>query len=124
MADMATYRAIDPIPIKATAVAQARGLRVSLDSSGTTAAAAIGVRGDFVTIEAIEASAFGAASALTHGKVPALASEATVVGDDAWSSADGKWSKTSGGGAIFMGRWTQAASGDGVLGEVQLESVE
>lgn len=62
---------------------------------------------------------FMGASMQDGGKVPALASEATVVGDLAYSAADGKFSKTSA-NAVLVGRWTMAASADGVLGEVEL----
>lgn len=124
MAELASYIGIEPRTIKATAVAQARGIRVTLDSSGTTAASAIGVRGDYITLQAIAASDFGlAASTSGGGKIPVVASEATAVGDAAYSAADGKVSKTSGGGAVLMGKWTLAASGDGILGEIELQTV-
>lgn len=123
MAELATYVGIEPRTIKATSVAQARGVRVTRDSSGTTAVADATTRGDYVTIQAIEASAYGeAASTAGGGKVPALASEACAVGDAAYAAAAGKFSKTSTNAAV-MGRWTLAASGDGVLGEVELLSV-
>lgn len=122
MALQATYVGIEPRTITATSVAQARGVRVTRDSSGTTAVTAIGTRGDYVTLQAIAASGTGAAaSASGGGKVPALASEQVDVGDLAYSAASGKFSKTST-NAVLMGRWTLAASGDGVLGEVELFS--
>lgn len=120
MAELATYVGIAPRTIKSTNVAQARGVRVVRDSSGTTAVADATVRGDYVTLQAIEASAYGqACNAAGGGKVPALASEAVAVGDLAYAAAAGKFSKTSTNAAL-MGRWTLAASGDGVLGEVEL----
>jgi len=123
MAIQATYIGIEPRTITATAVAQARGVRVTRNSSGLTAVADETTRGDYVTLQAIAASGSGlAASMSADGKVPALASEATVVGDLAYAAAAGKFSKTSTNAAL-VGRWTLAASGDGVLGEVELFSV-
>jgi hypothetical protein len=52
-------------------------------------------------------------------KVPAVASEAVAVGDPAYTAAAGKFSKTSS-SATLVGKWVLAASGDGVLGEVEL----
>lgn len=123
MASIATYRGIQPVTVIATAVAIARGVRVALDSDGLVAAAAISVRGDYVTLEAIPADGVGLAALLQQGSVPMVASEAVVVGDDAYSAADGKCSTTSGGGAVIVGKWVQAASGDGVLGVVELLTV-
>lgn len=123
MAELATYIGVDPRTIIANSVAQARGVRVTRNSAGTTAVADNTSRGDYVTAVAIAASEPGMAFSMNDGgKVPALASEATVVGDLAYSAASGKWSKTST-GAVLLGRWTQAASGDGVLGEVELFTV-
>lgn len=123
MALQATYVGIEPRTIIATSVAQARGVRVTRDSSGTTAVADATTRGDYVTLQAIEASLPGDAASMSGGgKVPALASEATVVGDLAYAAAAGKFSKTSTNAAL-CGRWTMAASADGVLGEVELFSV-
>lgn len=123
MAEIATYRGIEPVTVIATAVAIARGIRVAKDSTGAVAAAGIGVRGDYVTLEAIPASGIGAAALLQQGSVPMVASEAVAIGDDAFSAADGKASTTSGGGAVIVGKWVQAASGDGVLGVVELMTV-
>lgn len=124
MAEMATYVGVTPRTVIATNVAIGRGLRVVKDSSGTVAVAGIGVRGDYVTIADIEASKPGMACSMADGaKVPAVASEACAVGDDAYSAASGKFSKTST-NAVYCGRWSLAASADGVLGEVELASVE
>lgn len=124
MAELASTIAVSPITILATAVAQVRGVRVTLDSTGATAVSAIGVRGDFVTDQAIAASEYGLAySTNGGGVVAALASEATAVGDPAYSAASGKFSKSTGGGAVLVGKWVQAASADGVLGMVLLETV-
>ncbi len=122
MATQSTYIGVTPRTIIADVTALARGIRVTR-AAGVCVAAAIGVRGDFVTATSIEASKPGEAFSMqSAGKVPALASEATAVDDAAYSAADGKFSKTSGGGAILCGKWTQAASGDGVLGEVELSN--
>lgn len=123
MAEMATYVGIEPRTILASSVAQARGVRVTRNSAGATAIQDATLRGDYVTLTAIEASSVGQAASMSGGgKVPALASEATTVGDIAYAAASGKFSKTSTSAAV-VGRWTLAASGDGVLGEVELESV-
>ena len=123
MALQATYIGATPRTITATNVAQARGVRVALDSSGTTAIADATVRGDFVTLQAIPASGSGVAASMSDGaKVPALASEAVTVGDLAYSAADGKFSKTST-NAVLVGRWSLATSGNAVLGEVELFTV-
>lgn len=120
MALQTTYVGIEPRTITATNVAQARGVRVTRDSSGTTAVADATTRGDYITLQAVSASGTGSAvSASGGGKVPALASEQVAVGDLAYAAASGKFSKTSTNAAL-MGRWSLAASGDGVLGEVEL----
>lgn len=123
MADIATYTGVTPIAKTLTNAACARGLRVALDSSGTISAAAIGVRGDYVTMQdGVANQVIEVTPAGTPAKVPAVASEAVAVGDTAYSAAAGKFSKTST-SAVLMGKWVMAASGDGVLGEVQLETV-
>lgn len=120
MAELATYTGVTPISKKLTAVAAARGVRLVLDSSGTVSVAGSTVRGDYVSMQDGAASEVIIVTPLgTPAKVPALASEATVVGDIAYSAASGKFSKTAT-SAVAVGKWTLAASGDGVLGEVQL----
>jgi hypothetical protein len=124
MAELASTIGVVPITVLATAVAQVRGVRVTMDSTGACAVSAISERGDFVVDQAIAASDRGIGYSLNGGGVvAALASEATAIGDPAYSAAVGKWSKSTGGGAILMGKWVQAASGDGVLGCVLLETV-
>ncbi len=121
MAEMATYAG----PSERTGIANAalvRGVRVTRNSSGTLDVTAAATRGDYVTAQDIAAAKAGQVFESTHGKVPALASEATLVGDTAYGAASGKFSKTSTNAAV-MGRWTLAASGDGVLGEVELFDV-
>jgi hypothetical protein len=121
MAEMATYIGIEPRTINAN-VAIARGLRGTLNSSGTSDLSPIGEVGDMVALADIEAAKPGpAASVHGGGKVPAVASEATIVGDLAYSAASGRFSKTAA-GAVAIGRWTLAASGAGVLGEVELKA--
>ncbi len=123
MADIATYTGVTPISKPLTAAACARGLRVTLDSSGTVSASAIGVRGDYVTLrDGVASEVVPVVPSGTPAKVPAVASESVAIGDPAYSAASGKFSKTST-SAVLMGKWTMAASADGVLGEVQLGTV-
>jgi len=120
MAELATYIGETSVTVTPTNVALARGVRVVRASTGLVAVADITQRGDYVTLRAMEASEPGPAQPATGpAKVPALASEAATVGALAYSAAAGKFSVTST-NAVVMGRWTLAASGDGVLGEVQL----
>jgi hypothetical protein len=120
MAEMATYIGIEPRTINANA-ALARGIRVTLNSSGTCDASGITDAGDYVTLQAIEAAKPGAAASMRGGgKVPAVASEAVAVGDPAYTAASGKFSKTSGSSAVLVGKWALAASGVDVLGEIEL----
>lgn len=123
MALQTTYVGIEPRTAIASSVAQVRGVRVTRDSTGVTAVTDIATRGDYVTLQAVAASAAGDVASMSGGgKVPALASEATTVGALAYSAAAGKFSVTST-SAVVVGRWTLAASGDNVLGEVELFSV-
>jgi hypothetical protein len=55
-------------------------------------------------------------------KVPAVAAVAVAAGDPAYSAANGQWTNVSTGAAI-CGRFTQPASGAGVLTEVEIENV-
>lgn len=120
MAIQATY--IAPlVTATTTAVDVALAIRVTLNSDGLVAASDIGVRGDYMTIQSIPASTAGEVASLQAGiYVPATASEACAVGDVAYSAASGKVSKSTGGGAVLLGKWTVAASGDGVIGQVLL----
>lgn len=120
MAEMATYVGIEPRTVTANAAA-VRGIRLTLNSSGTCDAAGITDAGDYVSLAAIEAAKTGPAVSIHGGgKVPALASEAVAVGDPAYTAAAGKFSKSSGSSAVLIGKWALAASGDGVLGEIEL----
>lgn len=123
MAELATYIGVTPVSTPLSAVAVARGVRVTRASTGLFAVADATIRGDRVTLRSGDASeVIPAVPAGTPAKVPALASEAVAVGDLAYSAAAGKFSKTST-NAVLMGRWTLAATGDGVLGEVELFTV-
>lgn len=125
MAELASTIGVVPITVTLTAAgAVVRGIRITLDSTGAGAASAISERGDFVCDQAIALSERGIGYSMSGGGVvAAVASEATVVGNPAYSAANGKWSQSSGGGAVLCGKWVQAASGDGVLGMVLLETV-
>lgn len=123
MADLATYLGVSPQTVTLTAASAARGVRVIRNSSGLCAVADATARGDYVLLRDGAASeAIDAVPAGTPAKVPALASEASTVGALAYAAAAGKFSVTSTNAAL-MGRWTLAASADGVLGEVMLTSV-
>lgn len=106
-----------------TAVAVARGVRVTQNASGLVAASAIGVRGDYISDVAAAASEpFAAASTSEGAIVAALVNEAVDNGDVAYSAASGLFSKTSGGGAVVMGRYVQAAA-SGTLARLLLQTV-
>jgi len=121
MAEMAANVGQVPRTINANG-ALARGLRCTLNSSGTCDLSAIGVRGDYITAVDIPALSAGVGYPTGGGgKVPAVASVAVAVGDPAYSAAAGQFSNVST-GAVLMGKWVLAASGAGVLGEVELES--
>lgn len=120
MADQSTYIGVDsPRTIKTT-TALGRGLRVTRGANGECTLAGILTRGDYVLLQDSEAGKLAAAASMSAAaKVPAVASEAVAVGDIAYSAANGKTSKTAA-GAVQVGKWVVAASGDGVLGEVEL----
>ena len=123
---MATNTATTIIPIQktvtATNVAISRGTRVTLNSSGLVAASAIGVRGDYITLQDIAASGTGFAAVIAAGgSVPVIASETTAVGDAAYSAASGLTSKTST-NAVLMGKWLQVGAAN-KLAVIELASV-
>lgn len=123
MADLATYIGVTPRSINLTNAAIVRGVRVTRNSSGLCAVADATIRGEYVTAQSGAAlETIQAFSMADGGKVPALANEACAVGDAAYAGASGKFSKTSTNAAV-LGRWTLAASADGVIGEVELLSV-
>jgi hypothetical protein len=118
-----SYIGVNPRTVIPTAVALARGVRVTRNSSGLVAVAGIGTRGDYVTLTSCDASEPVQACPMQDAaKVPALSTEATVVGDLAYSAASGLFSKTAT-SAVLVGRWTQAAPGASTLGEVELFTV-
>lgn len=120
MANQSTYVGIVPRTIIIGGAAVARGLRVTR-AAGVCTVSAIGVRGDFVLMTDGEAGKPAEAAAIQGGgKLAVVASEAAAVDDIAYSAAVGQVSKTAGGGAILLGKWTQAASGAGILGEIEL----
>jgi len=108
--------------VTATNVAIGRGVRVTLNSSGLVAASAIGVQGDYITLQAIPASGSGLAAPIgAGGSVPAQASETVAVGDAAYSAASGQVSKTST-NAVLIGKWLQAGAAN-ALAVVELSPV-
>ena len=123
---MATNTATTSIPLQksatATNVAIARGVRVTLDSSGTVSASAVGVQGDYITLQAIPASGIGLVAPIAAGgSLPVLASETTAVGDAAYSAASGKVSKTST-NAVLIGKWLQVGAAN-TLAVIELSTV-
>src|SRR5262245_5718939 len=120
MAEIATYIGVEPRTVQNGGSAIARGLRCTLQSTGLVAVQDNTARGDFVTAHDIAAHEAGEAFSMQGGgKVPAVASEATLVGDPAYTATAGRFSKTTTSN-VLVGRWTQPASGAGVLGEVEL----
>jgi hypothetical protein len=123
MAELATYIGVTPRSINLKNTAVVRGVRVFRASTGLCEVADATTRGDYVTATSgVGLETIQAFSMAEGGKVPALANEACAVGDAAYAGAAGKFSKTSTNAAV-LGRWTLAASADGVLGEVELLSV-
>lgn len=119
MPTQATYIGVTPRSVKVGGVAVGRALRVTR-TAGVVALSPIGTRGDFITLEDGEANQPVMVSSIQKGgKLPVVASEAAAVDDPAYSAANGQVSKTAA-GAIYMGKWTAAASGAGVIGEIEL----
>ena len=122
MAEMATYIGVEPRTVQNGGTALSRGTRVTLQSTGLVAQQDNTARGDYVLLHDIAANEAGAAASMQGGgKVPAVASEATLVGDLAFTATAGRFSKTATSN-VAVGRWVQPASGAGVLGEVELEN--
>ncbi len=118
MAELAAYSASPLLSYQNSAVAIARGIRVSLASTGLVAAAASTVRGEGVASAALAASVTGAYFPLQNSAiVPMVADGAISIGDTIYSAASGKVGTTST-GAVIMGKANTAASGDGILFEV------
>jgi hypothetical protein len=110
--------------VTATAVAIARGTRVTLNSSGLVAASAIGVRGDYIVLENIAASGTGIAAPINAGgSVNVLAGEASCDrGDAAYTMAAGLTGITTTGGAVLLGKWLQTTA-NGSLGVIELAPI-
>lgn len=122
MATVATTNIDLQKTVTATNVAIGRGIRVTLNSSGLVAASAIGVQGDYITLQAIPASGTGLAVPIgAGGSVPVQASETTAVGDAAYSAASGQVSKTST-NAVYLGKWLQVGAAN-ALAVIELKSV-
>jgi hypothetical protein len=123
MATVATTVISTQRTVTATAVAIARGTRVTLNSSGLVAASAIGVRGDFITLQAIDASGTGLAAPIgAGGSVPVIAGEASCDrGDAAYSMAAGLTGVTTT-NAVPMGKWLQTTA-SGELGVIELDPI-
>lgn len=125
MAVQTTYNigsALRSVNNDSTAIASA-GLRLILGSTGLVTLAGLTVRGQYVSLESIEASKPGAAAAVQGGgTVPAIGAGSASIGDTAYSAANGQFSATSGANALIMGVWTQACPGAGQLGAVELEN--
>jgi hypothetical protein len=121
MSELATYIGIEPRTVNNISGATiVRGRRVVLGSDGNVTLAAIGVRGDYVTLQDIENNGCGLAVAVQAGnKIPAQSTEATNIGDTAYSAANGQFSKTSA-SAVIIGKWAAPASGANALGEVEM----
>jgi len=108
--------------VTATNVAISRGARLTLDSSGTVSASAIGVRGDYIALQDIPASGSGLALPIgVGGSVPVIATENCTRGDAAYSAASGGTSKTST-NAVLMGKWLQTTA-NATLGVIEISSV-
>lgn len=123
MAEATSYIGVTPRTAILTNAAVGRGLRITRDSTGSCAVAPAATKGEYVTMVDGDALKPVMVQAMGNGgKVPAVASEACAVGDQAYAAANGKFSKTSTNAAL-CGRWTLAASADGVLGEVELTDI-
>jgi hypothetical protein len=100
-----------------------RGVRCTRNASGTLDVQDATARGDYVTGQDIEAGKPGVVYEMGGGgKVAALFNGAIAVGALAYAGANGQFSPTSTNAAL-CGRCTLAASGSGVLGEVELFEV-
>ena len=109
--------------VTATAVAIARGTRLTLQANGLVSASALGVRGEYIALQDIAASGSGVACVTAAGgSVPVLAGETSCDrGDAAYSMASGLTGITST-NAVLMGKWLQATT-NGTLGVIELASV-
>jgi len=124
MPELATYIGAKPRSVLNGSNSCSRRTRVTLLASGVITLQDNTARGDYVLLTDAEPNKPVAAAAIqAAGKVPALAFESVAVGDEAYTATQVRFSKTAAGGAL-MGHWVQAASGVGVLGEVELFNPE
>ena len=117
MAEMATYIGIRPRTVTANPLNPdiARGIRVKLNATGTVDVQDATAIGDYVTLQTIALGSAGDASSLWGGgKVPMVAAVAVAMGDLAYTAANGQVTNVST-GATLLGKFTQPASGAGVL---------
>lgn len=122
MAELAAYTGANLFTATATSTAIARGIRVSLASTGLVAAAASTVRGDYVASQAVAASGVAAFFPIQPGGiVPMVGDGALAVGDTIYSAASGKVGATST-STVIIGKANTACSGDGVLFEVLINN--
>lgn len=123
MATVATTNIPSQRSVLVTAVAVARGTRLTFNGTAY-AASAIGVRGEMIALEDIPASGRGVAAPINAGgSVPVIAGEASCdAGDAAYTMAAGLTGVTTSGGAILIGKWMQTTA-SGALGVIELESV-
>ena len=122
MASPACYNIPITKSVTVTAVAVSRGARLTLASTGTAAASAATVRGDYVALQDIPASGIGLVAPIeSGGSVPLIPDGAIAIGDAVYSAASGKVSTTST-NAVLIGKAVQASSGDGVLFAAELKS--
>jgi len=124
MAEMATYIGIAP----RTAIADPananipRGSRVNLQANGYIALQDATAIGDFITItDVIQGKPGEVASLWGGGKCAVIAAVAVAAGDPAYTAANGQATNVATGATLF-GKFTQPASGAGVLTEVELKN--
>lgn len=120
------FPATENIPLKVsvtvTAVAVARGTRLTFNGTAY-AASAIGVRGDVIALQDIPASGLGLAAPINAGgSLPVIAGEASCdAGDAAYSMAAGLTGVTTT-NAVLMGKWLQTTA-SGKLGVIELGAI-
>lgn len=129
MAELACTIGIKPQTARLTAVAVVRGVRLTLDSSGTSAVTGANtIRGDYVTLQSGIASEVIAVTAMQDGLVmalagPALTNNTTAIGETAYAVATtGTFTNSSASSAVAVGRWITVTAND-TLGSVQLFTV-
>ncbi len=117
-----TYNIPQIKSILVTAVAVARGTRLTFNGTAY-AASALGVRGEMIALQDIEASGRGQACVINEGgSVPVIAGEASCdAGDAAYSMAAGLTGVTST-NAVLMGKWLDTTA-SGALGRIELAPI-